>query len=307
MPRPSWGSRRAPLVTLVAAAATVAARTPSDPAPVSCSIDGMADYSRTLHFCDLMRQTRVFGSAQSPYDGKCSVGADGWPTQTSFGLVFITLPAGAPPVGVLIDGVYTLQFTGNSSISFPVTTATLLNKSYDSARDQTVAYIEVPPANNGQLWIGWRGATMAGGAQGAKDIKLLQPGCALDDPLAFSPRLVSLVSHFDSLRFMDLLETNGSPNQHWADRRTTADPAYTYALRNSTGIPWEEVAKLVNTVQRDAWINIPAMADDDYIVQLATLLMAAVDPSLKIYFEYSNECVFEAFFDVIVVAQVAAL
>lgn len=277
-------------LALLAALAPASSRAPSDPSPVSCSIDGIADYSRTLHFCDLMRQTRPFGSAQAPYDHNCSVGADGWPTQGDFGLVFITLPSGAPPVGVLIDGVYTLRFTGRAAtLSFPVSTATLLNSSYDAAADATLAFIEVPPANNGQLWISWHGAALASGAAGAKGVMLLQPGCALADPLAVSPSLLSLLTRFDSLRFMDLLATNDSPQAEWADRRLMTDPSYAYTVANTTGIPWEQAVHIVNSVERDMWINIPAHASDDYIANLAVLLRDSVDPSLNIYYEYSNE------------------
>ena len=62
-------------------------RVPSDLTPVSCSIDGIADFDRTLPFCDLMKQARAFGSSQSPYDGNCSVSADGWPNQSQFGVI----------------------------------------------------------------------------------------------------------------------------------------------------------------------------------------------------------------------------
>ena len=283
-----------PLLPLLLALSNLAppasARAPSDPSPVSCSIDGLADYSRTLHFCDLMRQTRPFGSAQAPYDRNCTVGADGWPTQADFGLVFVTLPSGAPPVGVLIDGVYTLRFVGRvASLSFPVSTVNLLNSSYDAPSDTTLAFLEVPAANNGQLWIGWRGSALASGAPGARNITLLQPGCSLADPLAISPSLLSLVSRFDSLRFMDLLATNDSPAADWSARRLISDPSYAYVVGNTTGIPWEQAVHIVNSVQRDMWINVPAHATDDYISQLATLLRDSVDPTLNIYFEYSNE------------------
>ena len=37
------------------------------------------------------------------------------------------------------------------------------------------------------------------------------------------------------------------------------------------------------------WINIPGHADDDYVINLAKLLKATVDPTLFIYYEYANE------------------
>jgi hypothetical protein len=279
------GLRHLAITAALLCRTTARARTPSDPSPVSCSLDGLADYSRSLPFCDLMKQTRVFGSAQAPYDANCSVGADGWPAQDSFGLVFITLPAGTPPVGVLLDGIYTLYWVGatNATISFPASSVRLLNQTFDGA--STTAFLEVLPApdNNGQLWVGWRDAP------GVKNISLLQPGCSLDDIHALSPSLVSLASHFDSLRFMDWVSTNDSPNADWAARRTLASPSYAPVQGNTSGIPWEACVKLANTVQRDMWINVPALATDDYIAQLATLLRDSVDPSLYIYYEYSNE------------------
>lgn len=261
------------------------ARTPSDPSPVSCSIDGLADYSRSMPFCDLMKQTRPFGSAHAPYDGNCTVGADGYPTQSDFGLVFVTLPTGAPPDGVLIDGVYTLTFVGNASLSFPVSSVTLLNQTFDGAT--STAFFSVPPlAGSGNVWVSWTGASVSG-EPGAKNITLLQPGC--DDAGALSPALVSLTSRFDSLRFMDWASTNDNLEEHWSDRRTHSAPSYVAGVGDTRGIPWEECIKLANTVQRDVWLNIPAHADDDYIVQFAQLLLAQLDPSLNIYYEYSNE------------------
>lgn len=265
------------------------ARLPDDPSPVSCSIDGLADYSRTLHFCDLMKQSRTFGSARAPYDGNCSVGSDKWPSQDSFGSIFITLPQGVPPVGVMIDGTYTLAFIGNATLSFPVTNAQLINQTYDPTTDSTLAYISIPPCpvNNGQFWIGFTNANTKAGP-GLKNISLLQPGCFLGGPV-FSPPFLSLLSRFNSLRFMDLLSTNGKLESEWSERRLVTDPSFAVTHGNTSGIPWEYVALLANEVQRDIWINIPAHATDDYIIQVATLLLANVDPSLFIYYEYSNE------------------
>ena len=73
-----------------------------------------------------------------------------------------------------MDGIYTLRFLGNATISFPVSTATLLNYSHNAATDVTLAYINVPKAGNGQLWLGFEDAHMTGGVAGGKNISLLQ-------------------------------------------------------------------------------------------------------------------------------------
>jgi hypothetical protein len=269
--------------------ALVRGRQPSDPSPVSCSIDGLSDYTRTMPFCDLMKQTRIFGSASAPYDGNCSVGADGWPTQENFGLVFITETSNVPPPGgMLMNGTYTLLFFGNATLSFPTSSASLLNQSYDASTGWTLAYVVVPYLGNGQLWIGWTGSVMLGGAVGAKNVSLLQPGCSVSDIGAVTPALLQLVSRFDSLRFMDWAATNDNLIADWSERRQLAAPSYATQVGNTSGIPWECCIKLANTVQRDLWLNVPAHATDDYILQFATLLYATVDPSLFIYYEYSH-------------------
>lgn len=94
-----------------------------------------------------------------------------------------------------MNGTYLLSFYGNASLSFPVSTATLVSQVYDSTSGITEAAVYVPTTTNGQLWIGFRDAAMLGGAPGAKNISLLQPGCSADSgPNSFNPALLALVS-----------------------------------------------------------------------------------------------------------------
>ena len=245
-----------------------------------------------MPFCDLMKQARSFGGAKSPWDGNCIVGADGWPTQNAFGLIFITETTGVG--GIEMDGIYTLRFLGNATIIFAPAAGSqpmVLNSTHDAETDVTLSYIEVPTAGNGKVWIGFEGAHMKGGTAGAKNISLLQPGCSLKDLHALTPALLKLVSRFDSLRYMDWTATNGNLEEKWSDRRTLDAPSYVAqsTSSNTSGIPWEACVKLSNTAQKDMWINIPGHADDAYILALAKLLKETVDPSLFIYYEYANE------------------
>ena len=285
--------RSHPALCLVLLGAALA-RAPSDPHPVSCSIDGLADYTHTMPFVNLVKQSRPPGSARSPYDNNCTVDASGWPTQ-DFGLVLITDDSGPPPpagTGVLMAGVYTVAATGNASLAFPVSSAHVLNCTYTPApANRLLCYVNVTASGN--LWVGFENtqrdpSTPAAGA-GLSDVAVLQPGYGLERASDFTDPFLALVSRFDSLRFMDWRNTNGNTEVEWAARTLPSRVSYV----TSTGIPWEAVVQLANRVQRDLWINIPAMASDDYIVQLGSLLAASVDPSLSIYYEYSNEvCVF---------------
>src|SRR5208283_406493 len=55
------------------------------------------------------------------------------------------------------------------------------------------------------------------------------------------------------------------------------------------GLAWEYIVQLANQSGKDAWINIPIAATDDYIRQLALLLKKWLKPNIRIYIEHSNE------------------
>ncbi len=101
----------------------------------------------------------------------------------------------------------------------------------------------------------------------------------------FTSEILDFVSDFQTLRFMDWAKTNGSSVVSWADRT----PSDYYTQAKSSGASWEKAIRLCNTASKNAWINIPHQADDQYIQQLATLFRDSLNPNLKIYLEYSNE------------------
>jgi hypothetical protein len=55
------------------------------------------------------------------------------------------------------------------------------------------------------------------------------------------------------------------------------------------GVPIEIAVQAANAIFADAWLNVPAMADDNYIRQMATLVHGMLGSSQKVYVEYSNE------------------
>src|SRR5207245_943214 len=56
-----------------------------------------------------------------------------------------------------------------------------------------------------------------------------------------------------------------------------------------SGVPYEDMIELANESHKDMWINIPALATADYIQNMAQLIHTKLDPSLKVYVEYSDE------------------
>ena len=237
--------------------------------PLGINIDGLSDGSRAWVYCDAMKTARTWGSAAKPEDGKSpAVDANGWPLGDFGTYVFTNQPDS-------IHGTYQLSFTGKAVVKAVASNASLGVMTYDPTKNSSTLSITV---NGNQLAL-----VFASVSPGISKIRLLRPGC--DDTSEFYNPLISALKPFSVIRFMDLLATNNNPVVHWADRNKPTDAHYT----NQKGIPWEDAIDLANDTSKDMWINIPAMADDDYVNQLAALLKARLKPGIKIYLEISNE------------------
>ncbi len=82
---------------------------------------------------------------------------------------------------------------------------------------------------------------------------------------------------------MDWTNTNAQSDQNWQDRVKSTHRTYT-----KNGVAWEDAIHLSNLLGKDMWINIPHLASDDYITQLANLVLNKLEPHLKVHVEYSN-------------------
>jgi hypothetical protein len=96
---------------------------------------------------------------------------------------------------------------------------------------------------------------------------------------------MTLISQFSTIRFMDLQQINGSPLSEWS--QTIPENFHTQATPN--GISMSLLTKIVKRSGRNAWINIPHLASNDFVSQFATYLKANVPSNRLIYVEYSNE------------------
>lgn len=104
-------------------------------------------------------------------------------------------------------------------------------------------------------------------------------------------------SIYSCFRFMDWQKTNSSKITSWSQRRLPDDKANFGANTIGTssgnpdapGLAFEWMIDLCNRQQADIWLCVPHGADDDYIQNLAALVKEKLDPSLKVYIEYSNE------------------
>ncbi len=119
-----------------------------------------------------------------------------------------------------------------------------------------------------------------------RNIRFLMPG--FEDTYTtqtFHPEFLEKLNPFRVLRFLNWTRSNNSPLQSWSQR--TKPTSQTQA--DVYGVAPEYIIELANHLGTDVWINIPHLADDDYITQLATLYRDELNPNLRVYIEYSNE------------------
>jgi hypothetical protein len=282
--------------------------------PIGANVEGIADYDFTLPFIDVTRQSRSWGGPNSPWDGNCSVGADGWPNQPNFGNVFVSLSSAYPRVPS-VEGNWSLFFEGSAALQgidccFH---GQFVDQTYDATTDQTSVTIVNGPQTDSDcncIMFGFYNASTRAAGPGLKNIRLLQPGYTLAQADDFSAPLLSLLGRFDVLRFMDWAATNGNQIVDWMARSLPSSPSWA----GGRGVPWETIAALGNTLGKDIWVNIPAHASDDYsgcqcqwahmdalkfrvdtamefsmvvtllaVLQFAKLLAKIVSPALHIY------------------------
>ncbi|BAQ62824.1 cellulose-binding domain protein [Geminocystis sp. NIES-3708] len=100
----------------------------------------------------------------------------------------------------------------------------------------------------------------------------------------FNPLFLEKIKPFSTLRFMDWMKTNNSPQKQWQDR-----PIPDIVTYSQKGVALETMIALANKLQKDVWFNIPHQATDEYIANFTQLVKNTLDPNLKIYLEFSNE------------------
>ena len=128
--------------------------------------------------------------------------------------------------------------------------------------------------------------TQSNASDYVRNIQLIMPGYqnTYETQPFYQPYLQGLES-FNILRFKDAMDTDFQTIENWS-QRTTA----TYRTQTaSTGMAVEYMVDLANTLHEDMWVNMPVMAQPDYVQGFAQYVLANLDPGLKVYVEYGNE------------------
>jgi len=275
------------------------------PDKIGIELDGIGDGSRCMPFIDVAKTTRPYTKLNS--GDLVATDSRGWPTADCQSVLFDIrpFPAWNPPIDdpekFMPDwsGTYHLALTGQAEVTSGEGDAKVQNATYIPATNTTEAEVVVPEGT-GLLILKFshtrRSATSAEGT-GFSNLKLIRPGYPANTKQVFTTEYLKALKPFAALRFMDTLATNHNPGYYgdaghhaleWQDRRLPMD-ATQQETGNKYGLAWEYIVSLANETGKDAWINIPIAASDDYIRQLAQFLKLKLKPNIRIYIEHSNE------------------
>ncbi len=274
------------------------------------------DWGGAFAFVDVMKESRPWQDAENwnlPVGG---VDALGCPTADASTVVFSGLAED-------FNGTYALRFEGQADVSLLWCPGTVENKVWDPATNTTTADVTFAMTESnrsvGLVLRNTRRTAESPVGSGFRDLRLYRPGYPTDGSVLFTTPFLEALGSIDVLRMMDWGGGSSNLVEHWADRSTPAHatqgglpaPPYTApdgrVYETASAVSLEHRIQLCNALMTDCWINVPPVADDEYIQNMALLLrygsdgtqpytsaqenpvFPPLDPSLRLYLEYSNE------------------
>lgn len=303
----------------------VASATPSPALPVLPAADAsrnaigmnvwyLADWDDSFAFVDAMKHARPWQDAADWHQPVAGVDALGWPTADASTVVMTGTPA-------QINGTYTLVFEGQAEVSLLWSAGSVSGMQYDPATNTSTAQVSyAQTGGRGSVGLVFRNTRRTAGSAvntGFAQVRLYRPGYPADGSQVFTTPFLDGLRKTQVVRMMDWTATNGNLTQHWSQRITPRHmnidgPGYTSPAGRTwassfAGVALEHQIRLCNTLLVDCWINIPVLADDEYVRKMALALrygtdgsepytspQAApvhppLDPALRLYLEYANE------------------
>jgi hypothetical protein len=276
------------------------------------NIDPPVGYLENRLYADLIHTSSDFTRANTSTSlvAPAELDSDGWPkTDFSFAVWDNTN----------MHGTYTLIFSGQATVSCSCVGSTVA-LTYDSASNTSTGKVVVANASKSAFNMTFTNTINSlGGATntGVTSIKLMRPLTpgstqSYSPSTLFTTPIKVLLSKFSVIRYMDYLATNSNLQTNWTDRALPSwasynrNPGGTYGWAGIGG-PLEHTILLSNETGKDAWINIPVLATDAYITNVANLFKYGSDgvnpytsiqanpkypplnANLKLYVEFSNE------------------
>jgi len=205
-----------------------------------------------------------------------------------------------------MSGTYTITAIGCGTVSIPPGFDGLAVANQSCPGGNLLAFLEISADGelvHGRGALAFTGTTRgAGRGAGLTNVSLLLPGYApgTDSDTLHEPALANMRGRCSVTRFLGWAfygHTNYSHHDtpptpcDWALRPRLGDATYflggwgTFGL----GVPFEIIARIVNAIGSDVWLNVPSTtnetARDEYVVALLTLMDGMLPAGRRIYLE----------------------
>ena len=244
--------------------------------PVGANMDYLFYETRSFPYVNLVRQSNAWANASNVSQPIPNVNPKtGYPT-SDFSVVLSTQ-------GVDTGGEYLVYAKGNADIQVLSSYfGYVTDKVYNSTTNSFTAKVHIPQ-NATSVILAFHNTT----GPGLEDLVVLQPGYDLSARNNITNLMLTHLSRFSIIRFMEWTNTNHLTDVNWNDTTPVSWPQYIVPKHN----PWESIPLIANSINKpiDVWINIPFNATDDYVIHVAQVMFDNLNPTNNIYVEFSNE------------------
>lgn len=271
------------------------------PVTIGTNLDGLSFYSSVAPFNDLTTAFHRWSSVAAPYDpdhNPIQTNSDNYPLGPAAALTFAT---------GYTSGDYQVSYRGTGTVTFSQWhgTATGNEKMFDipmtnvqTVNGVTSGTINLTIPTQVEEYYFVVSITGIDSSNYVTDLHVICPDANPARSATYRPVFLDKLGAFDGpLRVMDWMQTNGSTVSAWANRTPVNRFSY-----YPSGVPYEKWIQLANDLHKDLWINVPHLANDlpdvvagdppvtsPFVKNLADLIRDTMDPTLKVYVEYSNE------------------
>lgn len=273
--------------------------------PLGMNTNEALEVDASIPFVDLFKLSLPFNDARPWFTkGNITFDHNGWAKSLNGGQVGTRFLSHIPPKAIP-TGNYTVLYQGEGEITYGAS-AKLVKRlpgkdiiRFEPMKNDLITATLTIKKSNPRNYL--------------RDIKILMPGgiCQGDKfrrvhsarscggkrflsfekhhkQIIFNPQYLSFMKDFKVLRFMNMSGVTRNNIQHWKKRPTLQKSTWG-GKEGVRGVPVEIMVELANTLNADAWFNIPHKANDHFINSFAQLVKAKMRPHLKVYVEYSNE------------------
>ena len=261
----------------------------------------------SIQFLNLFKSAIPFAETV-PWGSSKDVEYDkhGWPTHLNGGKAG-TKFLNRLPEGTIEDGFYTVLYEGEGEIFYGNDARLVVHRpnrdviEIRAGKDKTLnASLFIKKTTKDNYIRNIRILPEGGICEGTAHIKVkTADDCSNSDYLAFdkhekrilfNPDYLNFMKDFQVIRFMNMQGMTRNPVENWSERNTPEKATWGgRAGLYSRGAPVEAMVALANQVKAHPWFSMPFKANDDYMRKFAEYVKANLDPSLKVYIEYSNE------------------